>query len=558
MSSVDYSWMNVVELFGGLGLFLYGMHVLSDAVQRRAGKRMRSIMATLTTNRFAGILTGLGATAIIQSSSATTVLLVSLVNAGLVNLTQAIGVIMGANIGTTLTGWIVSIVGFKFQVSSVALPAIAIGIPLFFSKHKKHREIAGILIGFGITFLGLHIMKEAVPDLRGNPHVLAFLAHFNEDNIFVYPLFILVGALLTIIVQSSSAAMTITLTMAHQGWINFPISAAIVLGENIGTTVTAYLASLGMNIHAKRAARAHLLFNIIGVCWMLPIIKPFLAFVDYIVPGAAADHMHMAVHLAAFHTMFNVLNTGMLIGFVNHIANLTRRWVPDRLAQEPPRLVLVNRQTTEDVESNLISVMAELGRMGEIVYNMSMWELNALQEDKTAIKDTRHRISEFEEMTDTIQQNVNTFLTDCMARGVSEDQANRIRAMYRIAHELEKIGDACKRIIDLLAKRATKDWRFHEAGLEELATYQGYVLDFLKYNCDFLCGKTAGFALETARAMEDNINHHRNKLRKASRKILAAGGDVKGELIFLDLVRHLEQIGDFCYNVSEEIDFIKP
>ncbi len=550
---MDYSWVNLIELLGGLGLFLYGMHLFSDSIQRRAGKRMRTIMGALTTNRFAGVLTGIGATAVIQSSSATTVLLVSLVNAGLVNLTQAIGVIMGANIGTTFTGWIVSILGFKFQISAIALPAIAIGLPFFFHKKTKYREVAGILIGFGITFLGLHIMKESVPDLRGNAEVLAFLARFPERSLWVYPLFVIVGALLTIAVQSSSAAMTLTITMAFQGWITFPIAAAIILGENIGTTITAYLASLGMNVHAKRAARAHLLFNMIGVCWMIFLISPFLIMIDALIPGNATDPAHMPLHLSAFHTVFNILNTMLLIGFVPHIAKLARRWVPDNAEDAARGLVLVNRHTAEDVESNLIGVQAELGRMGEIVYNMSMWDLNALQEDKDALQDTRKKIREFEELTDSIQLNINNLLTKCMARGVSNDQAVRIRAMYRIAHELEKIGDACKRIIDLLAKRANKEWDMHEAGMEELATYQSHVLDFLKYNCDYLGGSTLQFALDVAHDMEENINRQRNKLRKNARKQLASGVSVKGELVYLDLVRYLEQIGDFCYNISEEI-----
>ncbi len=548
--------MRIVELFGGLGLFLYGMHLFSDSVQRRAGKRMRKIMGILTTNRFAGVLTGIGATAVIQSSSATTVLLVSLVNAGLVNLTQAIGVIMGANIGTTFTGWIVSIVGFQFRISAVALPAIAIGLPFFFHKKTKYREIAGILIGFGITFLGLHIMKESVPDLRDNAEVLAFLARFPERSLWVYPLFVIIGALLTIIVQSSSAAMTITITMAFQGWINFPIAAAIVLGENIGTTITAYLASLGMTVHAKRAARAHLLFNIIGVCWMLLFMNPFLRLIDFIIPGEATNPNHMPLHLAAFHTVFNILNTILLIGFVQQIANIARRWVPDEIEEQARKLVLVNSQTAEDVESNLITVQAELGRMGEIVYNMSMWDLHALGEDKDALQDTRKKIRQFEEMTDSIQQNINHFLTICMARGVSDDQALRIRAMYRIAHELEKVGDACKRIIDLLTKRADKDWDFHQDAQEELTHYQKHVLDFLKYNCDYLRGQTKRFSLETAGEMEGNINKQRNKLRKNARKMLSGGADVKGEMVYLDLVRHLEQIGDFCYNIAEEITAI--
>lgn len=555
---MDYSWVRVLELFGGLGLFLYGMHVLSDAVQRRAGKRMRGIMAALTTNRFAGVLTGLGATAIIQSSSATTVLLVSLVNAGIVNLTQAIGVIMGANIGTTLTGWLVSILGFKFKIAAVALPAIAIGTPLFFSKVEKRREIAGILIGFGITFLGLSIMKDSVPNLRDNAHVLEFIAHFNKHNILVYPVFVLAGTLLTVLVQSSSAAMTITITMAFQGWINFPIAAAIVLGENIGTTITAYLASLGMNVHAKRAARAHLIFNLLGVCWMLLLINPFLSLIDAIVPGDAAEPKHLPFHLSAFHTMFNVLNTCLLIGFVKHIANLTKRWIPDSTDEkDTSHLVFINTQTAEDVESNLISVQAELARMGEIVYNMSIWELNAMQEDSNELKDTRTKILQFEKETDEIQQNINIFLAECMSRGVSEEQARRIQSMYRMAHELERIADCCKHVINLLAKRANKEWSFHKKGVEDLAAYQGYVLDFLKYNSDYLANITPDFSLDTAKEMEDNLNQQRNKFRKLARKELANGDNIKGEMIFLDLVRHMEQIGDCCFNIAEEISELK-
>lgn len=550
---MDYGWLDFFELIGGLGLFLYGMHVFSDSVQRRAGKRMRTIMAKLTTNRFAGVSTGIVATIAVQSSSATTVLLVSLVNAGLVNLTQAIGVIMGANIGTTFTGWAVSILGFQFQISAIALPAIAIGIPFYFHKKTKYREIAGILLGFGITFLGLHIMKESVPDLRDNAEVLAFLARFPERSFWVYPIFVIVGALLTIIVQSSSAAMTITITMAFQGWINFPIAAAIVLGENIGTTITAYLASLGMSVHAKRAARAHLLFNMIGVCWMLLVIPFFLRFIDFMVPGEAANPQHMPIHLSAFHTVFNVMNTILLIGFVKQIARVAKRWVPDEDESIVQPLVLINRQTAEDVESNLISVQAELARMGEIVYNMSMWDMNALEEDAEALRETRKKIRLFEEMTDSIQKNINDFLTVCMEWGVSSDQALRIRAMYRIAHELEKVGDACKRIIDLLAKRAKKDWIFHETGMEELTTYQKDVLSFLKYNSEYLGGKSQTFSLEEAQSMEDAINLKRNKLRKNTRKLISSGADVKGEMVYLDLVRHLEHIGDFCLNIAEEI-----
>lgn len=546
--------IEVLELLGGLGLFLYGMRVMSDGIQRRAGVKLRKFLGYLTVNRFAGVATGLAITSIIQSSSATTVLLVSIVNAGLMGLRQAIGVIMGANIGTTFTAWIVSLLGFKFKITMLALPAVAIGMPLSFSKVEHRREIAGILIGFGILFLGLHVMKESVPDIKNNPEVLAFLAHFADVNYGTILLFIFIGTLLTVLVQSSSAAMAITITMAFKGWITFPIAACIVLGENIGTTITAYLASLGMNVHAKRAARAHMLFNLVGVAWMLLLFFPFIRFIDRIVPGDAMLPAHIPFHLSAFHSAFNIANTVLLIGFIPWFEKLVVRLVRDRHAEkEAGRLAFVSSQTSEDIESNLISARAELGRMSNMVHDMALWVMNALQEDQYTVKHTREKMNEFEALTDQIQHNISNFLTDCMVGNLSEDQANRIRAMYRIAHELENIGDGCKKITYWLERRADKKLEFHKSGIEDLAEYNAHVLDFLKYNDDHLNNRLEEFSLEHARAMEENLNKQRNVLKKVVRKYLTKGGDVRGEMIFLDIVRHLEQMGDSCYNTSQEI-----
>ena len=311
------SVLQVLNLIGGLGVFLVGMRIMSDGIQKRSGDRLKSVLYILTENRFSGVLTGIGVTSIIQSSSATTVILVSLVNAGLVTLKQSIGVIMGANIGTTLTAWVVSIIGFKFRITSFALPAIAIAIPFYFSSHSKRKETADILIGFGLLFLGLSFMKESVPDIRNNPEVLNFLSDWSQWGFGSILLFVFIGTILTIVVQSSSAAMTITLTMAFKGWISFPVAAAVVLGENIGTTITAFIASMPMNATARRAARAHMLFNLIGIIWMLTVFTPFTNLIDRMIPGSDTDVSSIPIQLSVFHSLFNLMNTMLLLGFVS-------------------------------------------------------------------------------------------------------------------------------------------------------------------------------------------------------------------------------------------------
>ena len=298
----------ILEILGSLGVFLFGMKVMSEGIQKTAGEKLRRILETMTTNRFAGVFTGFIITCLVQSSSATTVMVVSFVNAGLLNLMQSIGVIMGANIGTTITGWMVSILGFKFKIASIALPAIGIGLPLYFSKKNKLRDYGEVLIGFGLLFLGLMFLKSSVPDIKSNPEVLEFLAGWSGYGFPSRIIFVVVGILLTIIVQSSSAAMTITITMAAMGWIDFPTACAVVLGENIGTTITAYLASIPGNVSAKRAARAHMIFNFAGTLWMFILFVPFLQLVDYLAPGDPTIAEDIPIHMALFHTIFNITN----------------------------------------------------------------------------------------------------------------------------------------------------------------------------------------------------------------------------------------------------------
>ncbi len=549
--------LQILNLLGGLGIFLIGMKSMSDGIHKRSGDRLKTLLGALTTNRFMGVITGLTATSIVQSSSATTVILVSLVNAGLVNLQQSIGVIMGANIGTTLTAWLVSIFGFKVKITSFALPAIALAIPFYFSKSDKKRDIAEAIIGFGLLFLGLHLMKESVPDIKNNPEVLQFLQHFTSMGYLSILIFVLIGTLLTVVVQSSSAAMAITLTMAYKGWIDFPIAAAIVLGENIGTTITAFLASLPMKSEAKRAARAHMFFNLMGVVWMLIVFFPFLKLVDILVPGAVSDPTHIPLHLSMFHTTFNITNTALLIWFVPTIANMVRKTVKDDEEGKEYgeyRFTPVPSNIPDAVESNLINVHAEAARMARENY-ATMEMIQGAVADFARIDDTRDHVARVEDYLDDMQEELTDFLVGCTRDTLSEIQARRVQSVQRIIYELESISDSAYSITMLLKKLKDGDMEMHKKGPEELADYAGRVLEFLKFNADNLARSGGAYRLEDALRFEKTINAMRDELNKISRRKMAKKkrSELKGELIFRDIVRHLERIGDYSLNISQAL-----
>jgi phosphate:Na+ symporter len=337
---MEYGFTDLLTLLGALGLFLYGMRVMSDALLQLAGDRMRSVLATTTSNRFLAVLTGFGITAVIQSSSATTLMVVSFTNAGLLTLVEAIGVIMGANIGTTVTAWLISIFGFKISMSAVSLPLVGIGFLCTLRESKEWQQWGYFIVGFAVLFIGLQFLKESVPDLRGNPEVLSALAAYTSMGFLSVLLFLAIGAILTLVVQSSSAAMALTLLMTWEGWIPFDMAAAMVLGQNIGTTITANLAALVANYQAVRAARAHLLFNVLGVVLALLVFYPSLRLVDAFMlrtlgasPFVSAAAVPVA--LSVYHTAFNVINTALLLGFVEHIARWVSKLVPEKVEPQP-------------------------------------------------------------------------------------------------------------------------------------------------------------------------------------------------------------------------------
>jgi len=336
---MQFGISDILTLLGALGLFLYGMKVMSDALMDLAGDRMRNILSTTTSNRFFAVLTGFTITAVIQSSSATTLMVVSFANASLLTLTEAIGVIMGANIGTTVTAWLISILGFKISMSAIALPLVGVGFLFILSKKKNYQQWGYFIIGFAVLFMGLQFLKDAVPDISNNPEILAFLSEYTRMGYASVLLFLFIGTVLTLIVQSSSATMALTLLMTYEGWIPFDMAAAMVLGENIGTTITANLAALVANYQAKRAARAHLIFNLVGVLWMLIFFYPFLHAIEAVAiniedasPFLVAAAIPVALSL--FHTFFNIINTGLLIGFIPVIARIVERMVPAVVEQE--------------------------------------------------------------------------------------------------------------------------------------------------------------------------------------------------------------------------------
>ena len=336
---MEYGITDILTLLGALGLFLYGMKVMSDALMELAGDRMRSILSTTTSNRFFAVLTGFSITAIIQSSSATSLMVVSFVNANLLTLTEAIGVIMGANIGTTVTAWLISIFGFKISMSAIALPLVGLGFLLILSKKKKRQQWGYFTIGFAVLFIGLQFLKDSVPDISNNPEVLASLSDYTNAGFLSILLFIFIGTVLTLIVQSSSATMALTLLMTYEGWIPFDMAAAMVIGQNVGTTITANLAALVANYQAKRAARAHLIFNLLGLLILTPFLYPMLYYIDGLtqkLEGASpfVEAAAIPIALSLFHTIFNVINTILLIGFIKQIARIVEWMVPPVVEEE--------------------------------------------------------------------------------------------------------------------------------------------------------------------------------------------------------------------------------
>ncbi|HZJ87913.1 MAG TPA: Na/Pi cotransporter family protein, partial [Sphaerochaeta sp.] len=404
--------LGLLQVVGSLGLFLFGMKLLSEGLQKSAGNRMKAVLRLMTKNRAISIVTGIIITILVQSSSATTVMVVSFVNGGLMGLTQAIGVILGANIGTTFTGWLVALLGFKVDITILALVSIAFAAPMMFSKKSKTRDAADVLLGFGILFLGLNFMSHSMPDITGNVDALAFLSTFNSDTLWMNLLCILLGTLVTIIVQSSSAAMAMTLTMAYNGWLGVTAAAALILGSNIGTTITAYLASIGTSTTAKRAAWAHIIFNVVGSVIALVFFHPLLEFVNWITPGniyklsGTALSTQLPLFLAMFHSVFNVINTVLFFPFVRQYAAFIKRLVPAKAEYDEGtyHFKYIGGIFIDSPEIYMLAIRDEIQKMANLACNMLTRYREMFNNSEMEIEDAVYRMKRDEGYADQMQE----------------------------------------------------------------------------------------------------------------------------------------------------------
>jgi len=543
----------LLEIIGSLGVFLYGMRVMSDGIQKVAGERLNSVLNFMTKNPFLAVFTGFSVTCLVQSSSATTVMVVSFVNAGLLSLVQSIGVIMGANIGTTLTGWIVSILGFKFNIATIALPCVGIGVPMTFSKNPMRKDLGEVLIGFGILFLGLNFLKGSVPDIKHNPEVLEFLSNYTSMGFLSLLLFVAVGTVLTFIVQSSSAAMAITITMAFKGWIDYPTAAAIVLGENIGTTITAYLAALRANVSARRAARAHMLFNLAGVIWMLALFSPFLKLVDIIVPGPSFDPKHIPTHMAMFHTLFNICNTTLFVGFIPQIARLVEKLVSPKEGEKSKEyhLKYISTGIQEMPEINLLNAKNEISKMSQVTLDMFGLFLDVFKSKEKNFDNKIKNLKDMENLTDQMQEEISQYLIHCSHEQLNKASLNNVSMMIRIADELESIGDSCYTLGVLAQRRRNKNLVIEEMRSKDVLEFSNTISTFMLFIQENLNNRISKDQLKRAYKLENEINHTRINLRKNSQDRLTGGAEVKSELLIQDIINHFEKIGDFSLNISQ-------
>lgn len=577
---MNYSFFDFLTLIGALGMFLYGMKIMSEGLQKAAGDRMQKILSSMTNNRFMGVLTGMLITALIQSSSATTVMVVSFVNAGLLSLIQSIAVIMGANVGTTVTAWIISIFGFTVKIADVVFPVMAISIPLIFSKNNQRRYWGEFLIGFSLLFLGMEFMKDSVPNLQENPAALEFLNNYTNMGYGSVLLFLLIGSILTIIMQSSSATMAITLIMCSQGWISFEIAAAMVLGENIGTTITANMAALSANVSAKRAAFAHFLFNIFGVCWMLILFFPFtrmiIALVGHI-NGMSTDEVNYLLNssaallppeeaakaattvsfsLALFHSIFNVCNVLIMIWFVKLYEKIVTSVIKQKSAtDEEFQLKYINTGMMGASELNLPQARQEIVVYAERVRRMfgMVQDLLHEKEGSEAYSKLYSRIEKYEQICDRMEIEIASFLNKVVSGRLSYDGKLQVNSMLTMVTEIESIGDCCYNLARTLVRKQEAGVKFNDEIMSNIDALMALDADALESLIAVL-SKGENADIIATYNKENEINNFRNQLRATNMDNINANHyNYQESIYYMDIVAEAESLGDYIVNVVDAV-----
>ncbi|BDD00338.1 Na/Pi cotransporter family protein [Persicobacter psychrovividus] len=565
---MEYGIIDFLELIGALGFFIYGMKVMSEGIQKVAGNKMREVLGKMTQNRFMGMMTGFVTTSLVQSSSATTVMVVSFVNAGLLSLVQAVSVIMGANIGTTMTGVLLTVFGFsKVSISAYALVIIALGFPMLFMSNNKAKSLGEFLIGFALLFMGLDALKGAVPDLKANPEILSFvkgLTGIGPGGIISTIIFIGLGTLLTIIVQSSSAAMAITLVLCNKGLIPFEAAAAIILGENIGTTVTANLAAMIANVHAKRAAFAHFIFNIFGVVWMLIVFHYFTMGIGYTMdhflglgdPFTEVESIKWGLTL--FHITFNLINTFVMIWFVNFIADTVTRLLPAKEEDNDDfRLEYITTGLMSTPESSILSAQQEAVRFAEYTEKM-LNNLRKLIEEEKPKKQKKFidKIRKYESTTDEIHEEIAKYLLKISANDLSKNSIEVISDLHYVINDLERIGDVFSHAAKVFTKKNEQELLFtskQKQSLIDLSDKLKEGFKIMKENLQVANNPTrVDFekASNAQRSVYLGVKQLNKKLLTASE---AENYDIKSGILYSDLVMVYSRVNDHVFNISRDV-----
>jgi phosphate:Na+ symporter len=597
---MDYSIFDFLTLIGAVGLFLYGMKLMSEGLQKVAGDRLRNVLAVMTNNRFTGTLTGIFVTALVQSSSATTVMIVSFVNAGLLTLAQSMAVIMGANVGTTVTAWIIALFGFKVNIAAFVLPVIGVALPFFLSKKSKRHSTGEFLVGFAFLFMGLEYLKNAVPDLKANPEIFAVLTEYTQLGYLSILIFMAIGAVLTMVVQASSATLAIALIMCSKGWISFDIAAALILGGNVGTCITPIIASISGNVSAKRAAMGHFLFNFLGTIWVMALYYPFCRLIVWLSatygPGNPNDLLNfvnttdpalvnqlndgtldltnsansamaeqfaqmqftVSYALSLFHTVFNVVNLGVMIWFTNGYVYLVTKLVKGKANEDEEfQLRYISSGVIDSSELSLIQAKGETKVFSERTLRMFDMAMSLLDEKEgsDAFMKVYNRVEKYEKVSDRMELEIANYLNHLSAANVSAAGENQIRAMFKVVDEIESIGDSCFHLARTMLRKSENHTPFTPEIVENIKHMFRLTAEALHHMDKVLHGTDMPeSALIKAYNKENEINNYRNQLR--NNNIDDINKDVYGYLsgiFYMDIISECEKIGDYVINVMETL-----
>ena len=597
---MSYSFLDFLGLLGAVGLFLYGMKVMSEGLQKAAGDRLRNILSAMTRNRFTGTLTGFFITALIQSSSASTVMVVSFVNAGLMSLAQSMAVIMGANVGTTFTAWIISLFGFKVDMSAFVLPIIGLAIPLLFTKKSRNKSIGEFLIGFAFLFMGLDMISRYVPDLQSNPEMFEFLTRYSSMGMGSVLIFLTVGIVVTMVIQSSAATFAITLIMCSKGWIDFDLSCALVLGSNIGTTITPLLASMSGNVAAKRAAMGHLLFNLLGVIWVVCLFYPFVhlnvwlteaigsgdptalsGYVNHIeatqpeiynhlfdnsLPAGhevlakiAAMQTSVSIGLSVFHTVFNLINLSIMIWLTGLYVKIVERLVPAKhVEDEEFQLKFISGGLMNASELNITQAEKEIAVFAERVERMIGMAQKLLHTpvESEDFAQLYSRLQKYEDISDRMEIEIAHYLKRCSEGRLSNEGKTKIASMLRMVSEIESIADCCMGAGKILERKTQAHVQFNDEIYANIDTMFAHVEDAMK-NMLLLLSDVEHARAATIIASynkERELNNLRNQLRSGNiDNINNRHYEYQAGIYYMDLVSDLEKTGDYIINVVDTV-----